>query len=304
VNGGTAVLAEALPMAVNVSLGMNTGAHDGSSTLESAFDQISGNRRDPGFVVVKSAGNERSFDGHVRLRAGEGATGTVTWSTTAEVRTKDYIEVWWSNLDELEFVLVDPRLHRSPVVSTASPRAEAILGNAVCTMELTALHPDNGASRLVIRLLHQPPAPMDGRWQLDITGKRILSRDAWVDAWVERDESRAVRFDNSDNTMTLSIPGTARTVITVGACNASPAQVRLTDSSSWGLTRDGRPKPDLCAPGEAVRAACAGTTDGAIAKTGTSMAAPMVTGTLALVLSRRQIRAGQTSGMRVSSRPD
>src|SRR5262249_48083039 len=49
----------ALPIVVNVSLGMNAGAHDGSSALEGAFDSITTGGSEPGFVIVKSAGNER-----------------------------------------------------------------------------------------------------------------------------------------------------------------------------------------------------------------------------------------------------
>ena len=48
--GGNRVLpGSALPIAVNVSLGMNAGAHDGSSTLEAAFDSITNSGRDPGY---------------------------------------------------------------------------------------------------------------------------------------------------------------------------------------------------------------------------------------------------------------
>jgi Subtilase family len=53
-----------MPVVVNVSQGMNAGAHDGTSNLEAAFDNFSGGGRFPGKVIVKSAGNERGFDGH------------------------------------------------------------------------------------------------------------------------------------------------------------------------------------------------------------------------------------------------
>ncbi len=49
-----------LPVVVNLSQGMNAGAHDGTSLLEQAFDDFSGGGREPGLVIVKSAGNERA----------------------------------------------------------------------------------------------------------------------------------------------------------------------------------------------------------------------------------------------------
>ena len=48
-----------MPVVVNVSQGMNAGAHDGKSMLEVAFDEFSKGGRQRGRVIVKSAGNER-----------------------------------------------------------------------------------------------------------------------------------------------------------------------------------------------------------------------------------------------------
>ena len=48
-----------LPVVINVSQGMNAGAHDGSSALEAGFEEITGSGRTPGVVIVKSAGNAK-----------------------------------------------------------------------------------------------------------------------------------------------------------------------------------------------------------------------------------------------------
>ena len=48
-----------MPVVVNISQGMNAGAHDGRSALELGFEHFSDGGRMPGRVVVKSAGNER-----------------------------------------------------------------------------------------------------------------------------------------------------------------------------------------------------------------------------------------------------
>jgi endonuclease G len=95
--------------------------------------------------------------------------------------------------------------------------------------------------------------------------------------------------------MTLSIPGTANTVITVAACEPS-IPVKLTANSSFGPTRKQSPKPELAAPGENIVAAMANDPNhqATIALSGTSMAAPHVTGAVALAFSRRKKNAALT----------
>jgi endonuclease G len=85
--------------------------------------------------------------------------------------------------------------------------------------------------------------------------------------------------------MTLSIPGTASSVIAVGAVDAS-RPIQVGPFSSYGPTRDGQKKPLVCAPGVNVHAAEGGTDDAVFPDSGTSMAAPHVTGAIALLLSR------------------
>jgi serine protease AprX len=97
--------------------------------------------------------------------------------------------------------------------------------------------------------------------------------------------------------ISINDPGNAERAITVGSCyKKAPHTLGIAASSSKGPTGDGRPKPDLVAPGErvlscaaAVRVAAAACTPpiSYIEDSGTSMAAPHVSGAAAAYLSAR-----------------
>lgn len=98
--------------------------------------------------------------------------------------------------------------------------------------------------------------------------------------------------------MTINDPGNAERALTVGSTSARPHSTGVSYFSSKGPTGDGRAKPDLVAPGERVVSAGAGAL---LAKarrrepaatyvedSGTSMAAPHVSGVAAGFLSVHQ----------------
>ncbi|WP_210518995.1 S8 family peptidase [Hymenobacter terricola] len=98
---------------------------------------------------------------------------------------------------------------------------------------------------------------------------------------------------------TINDPGNAEMAITVGSTHREmPHTYGVSYFSSKGPTGDGRPKPDLVAPGEKILSCAAGTllhdmTDQGlkcdyIEDSGTSMAAPHVSGVVAAFLSIRR----------------
>lgn len=289
--GSSKVSNDALPMAINVSLGMNAGAHDGQTTLEAAFDGITGGGRDPGLIIVKSAGNERNHKGHASAQAALGGAVDIKWETDGNARQRDYLEAWFQPGDDIEFALVSPFGDRVGPVNFEQPDAQMTSNGNHYRLTLSEGHSDNGHNRLTISVERQQNDILPGTWCLEMVGRQVFSRDAMVHIWAERVRQRSIQFLDPDRKMTLSVPGTANSIVTVGACSSS-FPMKLLDMSSLGLTRDGRPKPELCAPGEMITAASAGgATDAAVNKTGTSMAAPHVTGAVALVFSAR-VKAG------------
>lgn len=100
--------------------------------------------------------------------------------------------------------------------------------------------------------------------------------------------------------MTINDPGNTESAITVGSTHrTSPHTFGVSYFSSRGPTGDGRAKPDLVAPGERITSAAAGTRRSTVTnqidvpddvpvyieESGTSMAAPHVSGAIAAFLS-------------------
>ncbi len=89
---------------------------------------------------------------------------------------------------------------------------------------------------------------------------------------------------------TIGSPAAAEKVITVGSiADVGHNGFFLNSWSSRGPTKDERIKPDVCAPGYKIMAAKAGTTNGYIEYSGTSMSTPFVAGTVALMLDANQL---------------
>ncbi|KAF1328144.1 hypothetical protein FI667_g7173, partial [Globisporangium splendens] len=105
-----------------------------------------------------------------------------------------------------------------------------------------------------------------------------------VDAWVKAGIIPVFAAGNEGpNCTTVSSPGDYPNVITVGSVTTWD----LVDSwSSRGPTVNGRRKPDIMAPGYMIRSAWNETDDGYETISGTSMATPHVTGSIALLLAQ------------------
>ncbi|MDA1028485.1 MAG: S8 family serine peptidase [Bacteroidetes bacterium] len=100
---------------------------------------------------------------------------------------------------------------------------------------------------------------------------------------------------------TIGDAGVAKNVLTVGATESAPwgitkpEDVKMTDFSGWGPTDDGRIKPDIVAPGVQLMSSKANSDEDYGPSSGTSMAAPVVSGSAVLLqeLFERELGRGK-----------
>jgi subtilisin family serine protease len=109
--------------------------------------------------------------------------------------------------------------------------------------------------------------------------------------WGAGNNGMIAEYDNVEGYFSVEAP--AKNGITVGATigNVAGHIGHLADFSSLGPTWDGRIKPELVAPGETIRTT-QNDTDCYTVVSGTSVAAPAVTGTLALMLQQYSLTYG------------
>lgn len=274
------------PWAANLSMGNITGPHDGSTLVEQAIDALL--VAAPGRALCQSCGNYYERGTHTVRWMRPGETATITWVTSAADRTPNDVEVWYSRRDRLRARVTAPAGEASEWCDLGE-QVELRAGDAaVARVYNRAQDPNNGDHHLAV---FQYPTGQDGAWRLEVFGEDVA--DGRLHAWIERDEECAPcqsRFaaDDAVTEGTLNAICNGYRTVTVGAYDRHAGTFEMARFSSVGPTRDGRRKPDLVAPGVAVLAArSASAADDApalVRKSGTSMAAPHATGTVALMM--------------------
>ena len=198
--------------------------------------------------------------------------------------------MWYSGRDQFAVKIESPTGVQSRWITLGEHEDIIERGRIVGRAYSRASDPQNSDNTIQIFLY---PEASPGSWA--VTFRADVVALGVFHAWLERDEAcprcqtRFTKFD-SDSSNTIGTLANGRIPLVVGAYDAHSPMREIASFSSVGPTRDNRPKPDLVAPGVdvlAARSAPPGSLNSSGMrgrKSGTSMAAPHVTGAVALCL--------------------
>ncbi|NUU18714.1 S8 family serine peptidase [Cellulomonas humilata] len=276
------------PWVVNLSMGRHGGPHDGSTLVERAFDQLLSST--PRCCIVQTAGNYYLSGAHASGRIREGEVRALRFRIPPSDPTINEVEAWYDGTDRLDVRLTPPGGRPGPWLPPGN-RATVRAGGAVVGRMYQRTDPDNRDRQVDAFLRANAPS---GTWTMELRGTRVVGPGRFH-AWIERDDSCQSSFQarDRDRQVTTGTITNGRLPICVGAYDARPGSRALWAKSSAGPTRDGRGKPDCCAPGQDVRSARSAPRGSATSRgqyvtmSGTSMAAPAVTAAVAQLLEAR-----------------
>lgn len=265
------------PLVLNISFGNNYGSHTGSSLSELYLNRVSLRGR---ISIIAASGNEGASPVHASSFLDQ--TTTVDFSIS-ERQVSLNVQLWKDYSD-----IVRIRL-RAP--SGAEYTLPDKFGTNVETLDQTQIAFYNSAPSPFQRLQEYyfeffPIADSfyltSGVWSLIIEPLSI--KNGTFEMWLPSASSLngATRFLSPDPYNTLTIPSSANSVITVGAYDAKTNTPADFSGRGAAAMPNLLTKPDLVAPGVSVTVPSF--PGGYQIVSGTSFAAPFVTGSAALLM--------------------
>lgn len=263
-----------MPIAINLSYGTDIGPHDGNSVFESYMDEMALQWKN---AIVVSIGNEANAGRHTHGNVKQGRSeqfiieGDITSVT---------IDIWKTQLDFFNVELVNPRGISTGVVPYQTNNLRYTIGNERIFIRINKSTPFSYLDNISIELIAVNQYLSEGIWTIIFHSNYVI--DGAFNIWLfTQEKNTTVKFLTPHEQGTFTLPSTSRNVISVGGYDGTTG--KLSSFSGRGFEGNiSNRKPDICAPAERIMSTIPG--GGYDALTGTSMAAPFVTGASALLM--------------------
>ena len=275
-----------MPCVINLSYGTNEGSHNGQSLFETYIDEMTQKWKT---VIVCASGNE-GFGGHHffdRLLSRESIN---VQFTTATFSSTMYMTLWKNFADGTTYELIAPNGESTGIITSVQKTFSRVLYDVRISILYGQPSHYSTAQEVYFYFEAQNGSIPNGIWSLICRGENIVYGyfDIWLPTIEEVTENTAFLRPYADLTMT--IPSTSEKVIAAGGYNAESD----TSSSFSGRGTEicnNMVKLDIVAPAENIISAKSG--GGYDAFTGTSMAAPFVSGSAALMMEWGIVRKNE-----------
>ncbi len=264
-----------MPVTLNISYGSNEGSHRGTSLFEQYIDDMCLFWKNN---IVVASGNNADKGGHKRIRLRNNITEEVEFVVGEGERILN-INIWPDFVDDFSVHLVSPSNTQTQSISLTSGEIRNTLGETRVTGYFYPIAPYSLTRRVTLQLSSNTQIN-PGLWRIIFEPIDIVTGNVNIYLPTSEGLNRNTRFLIPTQELTVTVPGTASRVITVGSFNSRTDIVSI--FSGEGDTQLGVFKPDLLAPGEDIISFLPGGTSGALS--GTSMATPHVTGVCSLFM--------------------
>lgn len=267
------------PVSVLMGIGINEGAHEGLSSIETFINQIT---RTSVMNVSVGTGNQADKDTHTSGTVAQGQRKQIQISID-EGQAYYFCTLWKSFVDEMSLVIISSSGKRTEELSNLVNNRAFVFDNTVVLVNFSEPTSSEKDQQIIIFLERAGAAPIDaGIWTIELRGIAIITGQYNIWSSSLNTNLRATRFLEPDPYITLTIPSTAMWITSVAAFNELTNQVL--PFSGRGFTRTGNIKPDITCPGFNVMTASNKSIEGYLPVTGSSVAAAFMCGAYALFM--------------------
>lgn len=266
-----------LPLAMNISYGTNDGAHNGQSLFELYIDSMAEKWKTS---IVVAAGNEGSAGHHYSGKISTNELQDIEFFYSGK-NNSFFLTMWKNFTDDFSVELILPSGRSTGEVSYVDRVRNFKIGDTRIIISYGQPKFYTTFQEIFFQIDPAEEQLIAGIYKVHIRAKKIVEGSYNIYLPTTEEVGAETSFVNPSTDATITIPSTAQNVITVGGYDS--ARGIISDFSGRGYTLSVvYTKPDLIAPAVNIQAPSMG--GGYSLFSGTSMAAPFVSGAVALLM--------------------